>query len=331
MAKKYLSEALLITCTDNQYNIIDWLYWHLYVVKFDHVVLIDNSPDKNLEKIANYPEFKDLVSYYSYPDRISQVDIYTEYVNNSEAWWVLPIDDDEFLYLNPKNYSTINDLIKDVFVKHNSFYRIGFTWAMMMSDKLLDKIDYKEFSYIETYRHWLNNIPVKYNISAFGSMYDIKTMVNTCMKHLYHIENSQYVTEDNLKFRNTLRVDRVGSVYEHIGNVHNPITYYNGKYQISYNISNSSVSFGYRSYFPITIAAPALLLHFKYRSLQDWQYKCNSRKHFADTRQIFFDTQYLENRITDYYTSYCNYSQQFDMPFNIYNNYKSEIIKIKSR
>ena len=94
--KKYYSEIICITnCTDES-HLHEWLYWHINIIKIEHLVLIDNTPDGKLEIIAK----KFNVSYKNITGILSQCDIYNDYVNNSEAEWVLPIDDDEYLYMD---------------------------------------------------------------------------------------------------------------------------------------------------------------------------------------------------------------------------------------
>ena len=59
--KKYLSEIILITNHNNKYTLFDWLFWHLNIIKFDHVVLIDNNSTFDVKNICNM--FGDKVTY----------------------------------------------------------------------------------------------------------------------------------------------------------------------------------------------------------------------------------------------------------------------------
>ena len=329
--KKYLTEVLLISDTDNLNNIIDWLYWHLYIIGFEHAVIIDNSKNSILNVLQNIPDFNNKIDYHSMPYSISQTGIYTEFVNKSEAWWVLPIDDDEYVYLNPLKYRNIQDVIREASAKSSDIFKIGFTWAIMLSDNLIAHIDYSNTSYIENFKNILcaDCNSINYDTNIFGSKDDIKVMVNTCLRHLYDISDSHYITEKELGFRS--HVNEMGiSCYEHIGNVHNPITKYKGKYYFTYNISNDSMSLGYQSYYPINEKSDVLLLHFKYRTKDEWKFKCNSRNHFVDTKELFFTTQYLTERITDYYNRYSKYAVRFDTPLNVYYKYKEKINAIKN-
>ena len=83
--KKYYSEIICITNCANENHLYEWLYWHINIIKIEHLVLIDNTPDGKLETIAK----KFNVSYKNITGILSQCDIYNNYVNNSEAEWVL--------------------------------------------------------------------------------------------------------------------------------------------------------------------------------------------------------------------------------------------------
>ena len=126
--KKYFTEALLITNNNNKYAIFDWLYWHINIVKFDHIVVIDNNSKYNLESICKL--FGNNVTYKKINGNISQSEIYTEYVNNSESWWVLPIDDDEFFYVSDKYDNNVNTLLYNYAKTYSNTYKFSFNWIM---------------------------------------------------------------------------------------------------------------------------------------------------------------------------------------------------------
>lgn len=322
--KKYLSEVLLITDSDNYYNIIDWLYWHLNIIGFEHAVVIDNSQNSILKKIVAKNLFGDKVSFHFWPYKLSQTGTYTEFVNKSEAWWVLPIDDDEYLYLNPDYYKNINDII----TKSKNYLKISFNWLMMFSNGLIEQNDKKE-SYLNKFKYYLNNknILTANDFEIYGSFYDVKVMVNTSIKHLYSINKGTdtFVTKKQVNFTD----NNVNYDYEHMGNVHNPLTYYD-KYYFAYNIAHDIETIGYLSDRPASILDNAYLMHFKFRTLEEWNYKCYNRNKFSDTRDVFFTRQYLSDNIKKLYDkihtslSLCNSAEI------IYNKYRNDILTYKN-
>lgn len=323
--KKYLSEVLLITDSDNIYNIIDWLYWHLNIIGFEHAVIIDNSQNSILKKLEIKKLFKDKVNFYFQPGKLSQVDTYTKYVNNSDAWWVLPIDDDEYLYLDTDYYKNINDLI----LKTPGYLKISFNWLMLFSKTLIEKND-KKISYLNKFKYYLKNTNILNNsdYSLYGSFYDIKAMVNTSIKHLYSVNKDRdiFVTKNDVNFTD----NRVQFDYEHMGNVHNPISYYDSKYYFAYNIAHNTETIGYRSDKPASILDTACLLHFKFRTFEEWNYKCNKRHKFSDTRDIFFTQQYLNDNIRKLYNKISTSLDIYNKAEILYNKYKNQILEYKN-
>ena len=57
--------------------------------------------------------------------------LYNKYINNeSKAWWVLPIDDDEFLYISNKYENNITKLILTLDEKYK-MNKVSFQWRNM--------------------------------------------------------------------------------------------------------------------------------------------------------------------------------------------------------
>jgi len=93
--KKYFSEILLLIKANNEKDFKDWIHWHLDTLKFEHLVVFDNESSINVKNICDN-DYRIEYHYISgFPD---QYKIYNQYVNNeSNALWVFPIDDDEYL------------------------------------------------------------------------------------------------------------------------------------------------------------------------------------------------------------------------------------------
>ena len=47
--KLYNTELILITNSNNLNELLYWLYWHINVIGFEHVVLIDNSKENLIQ------------------------------------------------------------------------------------------------------------------------------------------------------------------------------------------------------------------------------------------------------------------------------------------
>lgn len=221
---KYFTELLLIT--NKPANIIiDWLNWHLNIIKVDHIVLINNTNDTDSLLSEYIDEHKNKIQYIKLPGNLNQAELYTEYVNNSEAEWVLPIDDDEFLYISKKFNHNLNEYLNYLYNK-NQNYKYSFCWHMLFNKNMA--MQNGPFYFIK------NNL---YTILDFEFMTEctnlIKTIVNTKIKHLYINENKEkhIITLDNnyTSFKN-----------DKLGTVHNPISKIDSKFIHSYNEETDS-------------------------------------------------------------------------------------------
>ena len=318
MYKKYLTECLLITAS-NDINIInDWLFWHINICKFEHIVLIDNSVTKNIKQcIKPYSN----IDYVSIDGNISQSDLYTKFVNQSNAYWVLPIDDDEILYIPDEYNNNINNfIVNNVMTMKERYYKIGFSWLMMFSNGLLQK---SGNSFLEDYNYYA--ILDCINGEDFFCQ---KTMVNTLIKHLYFnncIPKKVSLDTINANFL----IDYIKKYQpvnaEFIGTVHNPISKYNDKYYHSYNVSCDLITIGYKTYKKPDINKP-LLLHYKYQSIESWLKKI-SRHRFNDTVSMYYINYYKQNIIYDIYNQIKDDLHIFDNVKSIYQYNKNRRIK----
>jgi len=129
--KKYLTEVLLITKTTNLQDFKDWLHYHLDVINFQHAHIMDNESQVDIKMICD--SYGDRVSYEKIIGLPCQYDNYNRYINNeSKAWWVLPIDDDEYLWM--KNYNNVNDMIMDYSEKWPDMNKLSIRWKNMFPD-----------------------------------------------------------------------------------------------------------------------------------------------------------------------------------------------------
>lgn len=328
--KKYFSEAILITDTDNIFNIIDWLYWHINIIGFDHVILIDNSDKVNIKIVCDI--FSEKVKYYKFDGFISQMDIYTKFVNESEAEWVLPIDDDEFLFLSDK-YKNINDFIKINITKF-AIYKFAINWICMFSNDLLIDRDYKN-SYIEDFTYSYNG--ENGFIEYLGL---IKTLVNTNIYHLYISENADEININlkDLNFKKTIKKYNnnnlfnfiLQSKWDRIGSVHNPISKYNDIYECAFDTELSQFYLGMFNASYSNYNGDIYLAHYKYRSVSEWLFKIYERKKFPSNSLKYYNTIQVKDSIYKSYT-YNKFFKKNNKLLNKYIQNKPEILKLKSK
>lgn len=273
MNKKYFTELILITCTNDGNNIKNWINWH-ESLGFEHIIIIDNDSTCDIKKIIADLNYKN-IDYIKITGSISQEDIYNFYVNNSNSFWVLPLDDDEYLYIN----QNINDLLISAYNKYKSF-KFSFPWAMMYSNELLKNTDK---SYLEAFQY----------VDINNKNINIKTIVNTLIKHYYgagekHSEMNKTVEEieyDKINAWNNyenITIDRIGTV-------HNPLSKYNNTYFHSYNINNINDPILCCGFYSNSILKldTNFILHFKYRTIDDWNYKLNIRNKFNSCKWYY--------------------------------------------
>ena len=283
--KKYYSEIICITnCTDES-HLHEWLYWHINIIKIEHLVLIDNTPDGKLETIAK----KFNVSYKNITGILSQCDIYNDYVNNSEAEWVLPIDDDEYLYVSKKYDNNINVFLNSISKIHSS-YKYSLNWHMMFSKDIMS--DYSK-SYINEY-HYTTTIK---SIDSLDCYNLIKTFVNTKLKHLYVNDNKTHQIIPDYKVYNNVKISDKHSAV--LGTVHHPLTKIGNEFVTAYNLENNCDHLGF-FYDNLDINADCCIYHYKYRSIDDWKYKINNYK-FVDINKDHIAVNYQLNTITRVY------------------------------
>lgn len=127
----YFTEILLLTKSDYPDELECWLNWYLNILKFDHIVILDNESPINIQDIiSKFPQNK--IEYHYILGWPNQHALYTEYLKKSKAEWVIPLDDDEYLYIGEKHNHNIKDLINYLYTSYrkNKYY---FLWLNMFS------------------------------------------------------------------------------------------------------------------------------------------------------------------------------------------------------
>ena len=324
-----MSEILCITSNNNPARMVDWLFWHACIVKFDCVTIIDNGSDYDLSGICNRFSKKYGVNVVciEYPDAVSQMDIYTEYCRKSEAYYFLPIDDDEYLYIGDEYHNSIDEYLYIIRQRYPSFYKYAFNSYYAFAETPIEM--YIDKPYFELYnRLYVSN--------------ETKSIVNTNLRHYYQPDtvNGESVRYRESKFgnigynpnyNNGLVRKAVKKKYllrgDHLGSPHNPVTKLYGFYQHSLDPQTNAVIPGIYNYFigiNTQIDTSAFIYHFKYRTLEEFEYKISARKRFADLSRPYFELYY---NMDTYYRECknCNVRQLVDVGMLLFRKYSTEI------
>lgn len=174
--KCYLTEVVLLTKSYNLQDFKDWMHWHLDMIGFGHCHVFDNESSVDIKSVCD--SYGDKVTYELVKGWPNQYALYNRYINNeSPAWWVLPIDDDEFLWM--KNFTNVNDMILFYQSKWKDMSKLSIRWKNMFpKDPLADRGNKSlmEFN-TEDNEKWANlfdggNKPVKTFVKSCCVLYD---------------------------------------------------------------------------------------------------------------------------------------------------------------
>ncbi len=112
--------------------------------------------------------------------------------------------------------------------------------------------------------------------------------------------------------------------YDHLGTVHNPITKLFDTYIHSYNISDGFLTPGYLAHKELDIECDAFLAHYKFRTVNEWEYKIYNRNKYNDLYHDY-DDHYTNNQLLDAYsTKYTNKFIKNNKLQILWNKYQNE-------
>ncbi|MCF0126371.1 MAG: glycosyltransferase family 2 protein [Clostridia bacterium] len=131
MKKTKMTEVVLLTKSYNLQDFKDWLHWHLDIIGFDCCHVFDNESSVDIKTVCD--SYGDRVTYELVKGWVRQYDLYNRYVNTqARAYWVLPIDDDEFLYM--KNFTNVNEMLMYYQDKWKDMNKLSIRWKNMFPD-----------------------------------------------------------------------------------------------------------------------------------------------------------------------------------------------------
>lgn len=276
MGKKYFSEIVILTKSLYADELICWLEWHINIMGVDHIVIYDNeSPIDILSIVSKFPQGK--IEYHFIQGWPDQYTLYNSHLKETESQWVLPLDDDEFLYLSNK-YENINTFISTLSQHYNRdmFYIL---WVSLLSGY---KIQEHTDLFINTHTFYSFNACRKISGSWSRDSDWGKCLINT--SHNYEYKSGSKTTGhipqcvDNPKITPVL-VNGNGT------NIINPLSIQTGHL---YYRKDERV-----------LDTDCFIAHYHYRTKNDWIRKCKS----WDVSSLHIDLHdkvYIYDKIYEY-------------------------------
>jgi hypothetical protein len=234
--KTKLTEVIMLTKSYNLQDFKDWMHWHLDVIKFDCCHIFDNESSVNIKSVCD--SYGDRVTYEKIIGTPYQYEYYTKYINNEcRAWWVLPIDDDEFLWM--KNFDNVDDMILYYQSKWPDMVKFSMRWKNMFPKDAQAK-------------------------RGNQSLMDFNTEANENWAKLFDGGNKAVKT-----FVKTTGKVEYSKAKEN--QTHNPIL----NNQMSYMCNGERLKGNW--YLGPYTDNDVRLLHYQYKSKDEWVWKCNNR------------------------------------------------------
>lgn len=266
-------------CVTKSYNLEDfkcWLKWHLEIIKFDKITVIDNESLVDIESICKENK---RINYIKKPGNITHYDLLNEYVNNSDCEWVMPIDDDEFIYVSDKYDNNINTYLTDFKNNHND-NKIIIGWLNLFP------ITYKETRIENCIQNAIcYNQKLWENLTGFDTnrqtsdLY-VKCIVNRCKEWNY------------LKYCKCTKSLR-----------HNPQS---KDKEIGFVVNNCSMDKNLnKMQIPTNESNDIIVIHYQYKSNSEWLYKRTKRPRIGqlwNTGKLMYKKQdYILNSYKEIY------------------------------
>lgn len=341
---KYKSCLICITNTILDDMLFQWIYWHKYIVGFDKIVIADNKSALCLNEIC---KMFDGVEYFDARLYKNQSDFYNDYLSiYNEAEWVLPIDDDEFLYIPDQYDNKINTYIEKSGI--NKYSKVSFQWKSMYADNLynnrpIDVIEYAQYcnpieteleignviwrsGWVKTLLHADKNTVHYFSDDTSKFMYpSINELINADM-----LAEPIDETNTSINRNNEIAPDFNGPVFDAIGTVHNPVTLKNNKYSTAFNAYDNKYLFGINAdtMHMIKPYVPTIL-HYKYRSKEEYQWKIDQAR-FKDISPDYYANVYNIKTIEQRY-SFKKYFIKFSNANDLFARYREAYYKLYSK
>lgn len=291
----YKSEILLMTNStkDNFSNLIDWIYYHKFIIKISQITVVHNNcnDEESKKLLQNICKAFDIRYYYE--SEGNQELIFNKYQPISMSEWLICIDEDEYIYLN-------NETLDSILDSHINEYKLSLCMINFYSEKLIKNKDNTPWPILfDYYDPTMNSI--KCESKYFPTSTFFKTFVNNKYKHyLYNDKNNDVVYVD---LSNPIINGRFNCVYPkftdkfcNISVVHNPLTIVDNDIKPSLNISLNNYTYAcdiYESFNIIDQNFKYFIAHFKYRTQEEHINKCLHNK-FKDVLANYYKTYEID-------------------------------------
>lgn len=282
--KIYDLEICLLIKSNNEHDFLTWLDWHFNYIKIDHLWIYDNGCTFNLREAVK--PYSDKVRITKVEGTPHQADIYTNHVRNiSKAKFVLPIDDDEFIFSNVDFKTYLQTMKLPKFALRSLL--------MVPKDPVEKRGNENIFQLCDHFvlQHCRENREVKCVLNTEYShfYFDVKRYEDATRQPNGYADwrDEQISPDDQINDKE----HNIDFNYTLCGNVHNPITTDEAGNRIpALDIYLNDVH-GFLS--PNTNTPGEIFLaHMKVRTKEEWDWKCNVRKVVADMQPGYYDSQY---------------------------------------
>lgn len=314
------STCVLITNTNNMYNLIDYIYWHLNICNFNKILIFSNNNSSNINNIKNVIKLFNTNRIDFEVNNSPLYEIHNEVLKTVSSKYIMFIDDDEYLYISDK-YTDINDLLKNK--ENDNIFKFSVNWVHFFNNVLVNSINYETESCLSSFKYYYNKIifkDIRFNL--------IKTIYKTNIEHKIFSDNSKHI-----KIKNG--INSKSTVWNEVkpGTLHNALTYLNKILIPSHNLSNNTLNYNYDNSLDDDISVDncdIYLAHYKYISYKDIKNKLSKSRDYVSIDPISYNINYNKDLILKLYNTFndsncilCN-----DL-FNVYNKYKNDILNIK--
>lgn len=264
--KNFFTEVVLLTKSYNLQDFKDWMHWHLGIIGFQRCHIFDNESSVDIKSVCD--SYGDRVTYELIKGWPNQYALYNRYINNeSPAWWVLPIDDDEFLYVSDKYKNNVNMFLLANSKAHPDWCKVCVGWRNMFP------LHYTEVRInphmVLNSTGWSNEASAIWQVGNLP----VKTFVNTINKYDWSDRGEQHRT-------------------------HNPFV--KNDDVPGYSVNNEPIMSSWQKY-PTTGQEDIILYHYQFKCNSEWVLKCTTRispgsktfkKNFPEKYKLLYDPKY---------------------------------------
>ena len=204
--------------------------------------MFDNESSVDIKSVCD--GYGGRVTYELVKGWPNQYALYNRYINNeSPAWWVLPIDDDEFLYVSDKYRHNVNLFMLDNAKKHPDWFKVCVGWRNMFPEKYTEERTNPHMILNAT--GWSNEAS---EIWQAGNR-PVKTFVNTVYQYDWADRDKQHRT-------------------------HNPFVV--GKDMPGFTLNNEPINGSWQAK-STTGNEDVILYHYQFKCDNEWKMKCAKR------------------------------------------------------